>query len=236
MVHGEARVLPRLTILAASGDAAQLGLAGRLAQAFAHGLRTRVVTPAVLIGRDLLEAERILWLDHRLASALPHWRELLLQARARTLIVVGSDALGDATAVRELRRFAGRALCRDAAVAAWLQPELLAPVDCLDADVIRGIAVALQQPEGCGDDVDSHLQQALQWLQRGCDEGAFLAAARALKLEPDQPGIVADVARLLVKLGRREQAEATCVIYLRQRPQSAPVLAALREVRALQPA
>lgn len=82
------------------------------------------------------------------------------------------------------------------------------PVHPLAADGAAGLRRILSLAPGSADEVESHLQEAAQWMARGGGKAAFASAARALQKAPDQPGIVADVARLLASLGKREHAVA----------------------------
>jgi predicted Zn-dependent protease len=97
------------------------------------------------------------------------------------------------------------------------------------------LAAVLRLGPGTADSVEAHLVEARQWVARGDLPGAFASASRALRLAPDQPGIVADVARQLANLGETQRAEQLCERFLRQRPEAAPVQGALAELRATLP-
>jgi len=56
---------------------------------------------------------------------------------------------------------------------------------------------------------------------------------RALSRAPDQPGIVADVARLLSRMGRSGEGEQICKVFLLPRQISEPVKQALSELYAV---
>jgi len=182
-----------------------------------------------VIGRDLLEAERLLVMDPTLFARLPHLRELLLQRRGRTIVVVETRL--DADGVATLLRFAGHVVAiGDGATPSW-SSRLAVPVTCCERPgVADAIATALRAEVCDLDDVHALLREATNAVVRGDDEAAFLAAARALTRSPDQPGIVADVARLLARMGRSAEATHVCRSYLVQRPDCAAVRRALDDL------
>lgn len=211
-------------------------LAVGLAAALGPRARVRCVATGDAIGRDVLESDRIVLLGWRVPPALPHLRELLLQHRGRATVVLEgtTDERDESEMVLQLRRFAGRVLATDTAQAQDLRQRLLVPVAAATAtELPTALAAALAEPAQPLDDVALHLAHARTWLQR-CDfDGAFAAAGRALKLAPDSPELIANVALILAGLGRVQQAETLCRAYLTQRPGTAVVDAALQRLLAV---
>lgn len=107
---------------------------------------------------------------------------------------------------------------------------MLAPVHEIDPTDGAAFWKVLSLAPGDDDGVETHLQEAQQWLAREDQKGAFSAAARALQLAPDQPGIIADVARLLSGMGQGERAVALYRKFLVQRPDAVQVSRALDEL------
>jgi tetratricopeptide (TPR) repeat protein len=199
-------------------------------------VRARTVAAEALIGRDLRECDRIVVWGWRTLAAPTHLRELLVQCRARIVAVVpdAAAAAHDAAALSLLRRHAAHVVVDDDAAAAALRGALLAPVHLARSDA--ALTAVLRLAPGAPDSVDAHLVEARLWNARGELAPAFAAASRALRLAPDQPGIVADVARLLANLGDAERAAMLCERFLRQRPDAAPVREVLRLLREHAPA
>ena len=108
---------------------------------------------------------------------------------------------------------------------------MMVPVTAVESD---GLTAAIQQaarsqPADLGS-VAVHLREAVSYIERGDHRGAFSSAARALAMQPDQPGIVADVARLLGRMGCSAEGETLCKVFLLQRPESDAVRQALEEL------
>ncbi|MGE3174325.1 MAG: hypothetical protein AB7O97_16975 [Planctomycetota bacterium] len=216
---------------AAGNDAAAHDLAAAVAACLPPGTHMRAVAAPRLVGRDLRESRRVVCLDWRCIDAAPHLRELWAQTRPRVLITTAAVGLADdPLALAAIRRYAGRVAVTDAAEFAALRIRLLTPVHHLFDDMPRRIAALLQFAPGAEDSVAALLLEARVWLARGEPRAAFGAAARCLKLAPDQPGVVADVARLLALLADRERAAELCRHFLDQRPDAEVVRAALAEV------
>lgn len=200
----------------------------------------RAVSIDEAIGRDLIESRWVCVADWRLFERMEHLRELCWQRRGGTSVVVGlsAEAIGP-EGVRCLRRFAGEAIALAGSGSAgiagqdWMA-QLLVPVTSVGRDgLVPAIeAAALRNPVDLGS-VGVYLREAVSYIERGDSGGAFSASARALAMHPDQPGIVADVARLLGRMGRSAEGEQLCKVFLLQRPESTPVQQALHE---LQPA
>ena len=237
---GMPAVLPRPPFVTAVIDDAapwQRRLLTSAALDWAHIAPTRLCRADRLIGRDLLTATRLLVPDWRMLAAAAHLQELLRQRRGHTIVFVSHDDPVDVEAVRTLRRFAGHVVAIATPTATALHLRLLVPVDLVPrGDAARALAAAVLRPAEALDDVDRHLRDAREFVQRHDPEAALGEATRALVQAPDQPGIVADAARLLCQLGRRRDAIAICERFLVQRPDADPVSAALGEIRALAPA
>jgi len=192
-----------------------------------------VVAANEAIGLDFLDATRVCVADWRLFGQLDHLRELMMRGRGSTICVVGlsGEDMSAPEGLAELRRYAGEVI----ALAEVADPEwtgcLTVPVTSVGLD---GVAFAIQQamtrdPLDLGS-IDVYLREAQTYVGRSDDAGAFLSAARALAMAPDQPGIVADVARLLARMGRTAEGEKLCKVFLLQRPDSEPVQRALTEL------
>jgi hypothetical protein len=197
--------------------------------------RWRAVACSELIGRDVTAGARLCVADWRIFGAVPYLRETLMQNRGRTIALVGlSDEPCDDGALAMLRRFAGEVVALVSAAQPSWTSRLLVPVSTVGpAGVADAIVEACRRPAADLGSVDVHLREAIQYMQRGDDDGAFQASARALAMAPDQPGIIADVARLLARMGRSADGEQLCRTFLLQRPDSAPVQAALGELAPL---
>ena len=109
---------------------------------------------------------------------------------------------------------------------------MLAAVRAVDApDVPAAVQAAAAAPVEPRGEVGDWLRDSQAFVARGDHEGAFQAAARALSMAPDQPGVLADVARLLALMGNVEQGRDLCRAYLLQRPDCSPVQRALAELQ-----
>lgn len=226
MTAAMARLANGVVVVAPGGDA--------------HGplvreLGARAVAVDRVVGRDLLEADRVVVPEWRLFGRMPHVKELLQRRRGHTIALVGfagEPVDGDGTGA--LLRFAGRVFVADGRDPEPLAARLCVPVDAVGrAGLGAAIAAAAAMPAADLDDVGHLLREAMAFSRRGDDEGAFVMAARALGQAPDQPGVVADVARLLARMGRAGEATRVCRSYLLQRPDSGAVQQALAEVAAL---
>jgi hypothetical protein len=223
----------RVTFAIDPAASAALQCAQSAANALANVATVRLVAVDRLIGRDLREADRFVSLGRRTFAAVPHLRELASQCRDKTLALLFDEDAQRAHQDDELsplRRYCGRIVVDDREAMARLRHRLLAPVHVIAPDDARALWSLLTLAPGADDSVETNLQQAQQHLAREDQLGAFAAAARALQLAPDQPGIVADVARLLAGLGERQRAVALCRSFLDQRPDSTPVGLALAEL------
>lgn len=228
----------RLSVVFAVDAAAPVArrCAEQAAAALAGVAAVRLVPHERMIGRDLRECDRLVTLGLRTTEALPHFRELATQVREKTIAVLFDDDLESACTQKglaSLRRFCGRVVVQDRTAVASLRERLLAPVHAISPDDPNALWHVLTLAPGNADEVECHLQEAMQWIARGDQEAAFSSASRALQKAPDQPGIVADVARLLAGLGQRERAVVLCRHFLAQRPDAAPVDQALRELQPL---
>ena len=192
----------------------------------------RAVPFSELIGRDVAHGERLCVADWRIFGAVPHLRETLMQNRGRTIVLVGmaGEAIGE-DALAMLRRFAGEVISLvESAQPSWTS-RVLVPVSTVGpAGIAEAVVEACRGPAHDLGGVEVHLREAMSYVQRGDDEGAFQASARALAMAPDQPGIIADVARLLARMGRSADGEQLCRTFLLQRPDSAPVREALGQL------
>lgn len=234
---GMPAVLPRPPFVTAVLDDAapwQRRLVTTAALDWAHAARTRLCRHDRLIGRDLLTATRLLAFDWRHLVQATHLHELLRQRRGHTIVFVpANEPLAD-DAVGALRRYAGHVIAEESAAASALPRRLLVPVDLVTmARAAKALAAAAFRASEDLDDVDRHLRDAREFVRRRDPEAALGEAARALVRAPDQPGIVADAARLLWQLGRGRDATAICERFLTQRPDADPVRDALDEIRAL---
>jgi len=187
------------------------------------------------VGRDLRECDRFVCAGAVTFAALPHLRELCAQRREATVAVLAGAraavAADDPDELAALWRNCGRvAVVADAGAVTALRQRLLVPVHRLAAGDAAALWAMLAAAPGAGDAIATRLCEAQQHLLRGDARAAFCAAARALQHAPDQPGVVADVARLLAGLGDRERAVTLCRTFLRQGTAAAPVVAALREL------
>jgi len=192
----------------------------------------RAVPFGELIGRDVSESTRLCVADWRIFGAVPHLREKLMQQRGRTIVVVGlSDEPTGTDALDALRRFAGEVVALADEVAPEWASRLLVPVTLVnEQSILQALEEACKRtPEALGS-VEVHLREAMNYVHRGDSEGAFQSSARALALAPDQPGIVADVARLLASMGRSSEGEQLCRSFLLQRPDDSLVKGALDEL------
>lgn len=185
------------------------------------------------IGRDLVESPWVCVADWRLFAQVDHLRELLWQRRGATIVLVGlsSEEVGK-EGVRAMRRFAGEVIGLLAAADPEWTTHLVVPVTSVGPE---GLIPAIQeasrrQPADLGS-IDVHLREAINYIERGDHSGAFSSAARALAMEPDQPGIIADVARLLGRMGRSGDGEKLCKVFLLQRPESDAVKQALDDLQ-----
>lgn len=206
------------------------------AAALAPAAAVRLVPHDRLIGRDLRECDRFVSLGLRTYDAISHLRELATQIRAKTIALLLDEDRIQATTpagLAALRRHCGRVVVDDKTAVHALREHLLAPVHLLTADDAAGLWRILSLAPGSPDEVESHLQEATLWIARGDGKAAFAAAARALQKAPDQPGIVADVARLLASLGEREHAVVLCRNFLAQRPDAEAVGRALHELQPI---
>ncbi|MEQ1632794.1 MAG: tetratricopeptide repeat protein [Planctomycetota bacterium] len=205
------------------------------ASALASVARVRLVPVERLIGRDLRECDRFVTAGRRTFAAIPHLRELATQCRDKAigLLLAGDGIELDDDSVAALRRHCGRVATDDRTTRSRLRERLLAPVHEIDPTDAAALWKVLSLAPGADDGVETHLQQAQQWLAREDQKGAFSAAARALQLAPDQPGIIADVARLLSGMGQPERAVALCRKFLAQRPDAVQVSRALDELAQL---
>lgn len=195
----------------------------------------RAVPFAELVGRDVRESSRLCFADWRIFGAVSYLRELLVQERGRTVVLAGlAGEEVDADGLACLRRFAGEVLAlAECARTGWTS-RLLVPVSVVGRqDVPGALAEASRREVLPLGSIDVHLREAMDYVQRGDDEGAFQASARALAMAPDQPGIIADVARLLARMGRSADGAQLCRSFLLQRPDSEPVQAALGELATL---
>jgi len=192
----------------------------------------RAVAFGELVGRDVTCGARLCVADWRIFGAVPYLRESLMQNRGRTITVVGlsGEPVGE-DALAALRRFAGEVVSLvEHAQPSWTS-RLLVPVSTVGpAGVADAVEEACRREAAELGSVEVHLREAMSYVQRGDDEGAFQASARALAMAPDQPGIIADVARLLARMGRSAEGQQLCRTFLLQRPDSAPVKAALGEL------
>ena len=229
----------RLRVCFAVGDAAPAlaEFAAALPPHCGDRVLVRAVPAGELVGRDLRECDRFVCAGAVTFAALPHLRELCAQRRAATIAVLAgpraATAADDADELAALRRNCGRvAVAGGASAVTALRLRLLVPVHRLAAGDAGALWVLLAAAPGAGDAVATRLVEAQQHLRRGDAHAAFGAAARALQQAPDQPGVVADVARLLAGLGERERAVTLCRTFLRQGTAAAPVVAALRELAA----
>lgn len=197
-----------------------------------------VVPANEAVGLDFLDATRVCIADWRLFGHLEHLRELMLRERGSIICLAGlsGEDVGSDESLAELRRYAGEVITvaehgqAQGDGAQWTG-RLMVPVTSVG---LAGVAFAIQQamtrqPEDLGA-IDVHLREAQGYVGRNDDAGAFLSAARALSMAPDQPGIVADVARLLARMGRSAEGEQLCKVFLLQRPDSEPVKRALTEL------
>lgn len=228
----------RLSVVFAVDPAAPAArrCAEQAANALASVAAIRLVPHDRLVGRDLRECDRFACLGLATFDAIPHLRELATQMREKTIAVLFGEQLANATtpkALTALRRFCSRVLVDDRSAIPALREHLLVPVHAIAEHDATALWNVLTLAPGCSDDVECHLQEATQWMTRGNQEAAFSSASRALQKAPDQPGIVADVARLLANLGQRERAVVLCRHFLQQRPDAAPVDHALRELQPL---
>ncbi|MBK8100755.1 MAG: tetratricopeptide repeat protein [Planctomycetes bacterium] len=232
-------VLPRPPFVTAVLDDAaswQRRLVTTAALDWAHVAPTRLCRHDRLIGRDLLTGNRLVVLDWRHLAQAVHLHELLRQRRGMTIVFVAEDDAVDGEAVRTLRRFAGHVVAVATPAAATLSQRLLIPIDLVPrSETPRALAKAVLRGADALDDVERHLGDAREFVRRNDPEAALGEATRALVQAPDQPGIVADAARLLFQLGRRRDAIAICERFLAQRPDAERVLAARDEIRALTP-
>lgn len=202
--------------------------------ALAEQLPTWRAVPATeAVGLDFVDAERVCVADWRLFDHLEHLRERMMLDRGAIIVVVGLSEADqpDKAGLVSLRHYAGEVVAlADATDLLWTS-RLMVPVTTVGSD---GVAFAIEQatsrqPQDRGT-VEVHLREALSYVRRNDDTGAFLAAARALAMAPDQPGIVADVARLLARMGRSAEGEKLCKVFLLQRPDSHAVQQALTEL------
>lgn len=185
------------------------------------------------VGLDFLDATRVCVADWRLFGQLDHLRELMMQNRGSIICLVGLSGEGTAAAegLAELRRYAGEVIALAEVADPQWTGRLTVPVTSVGID---GIGFAIQQamtrdPQDLGS-IEVYLREAQTYVGRNDDTGAFLSAARALAMAPDQPGIVADVARLLARMGRTAEGEKLCKVFLLQRPDCEPVQRALTEL------
>lgn len=196
-----------------------------------HALRTMQSDRA--IGRDLRTADRIVLWPWAVLDLLPHLGELLQRRRAAVLAAIPDGQSPDAVPgpdLARLRRLAAGVLVFTAADALAWRAAMLVPVSLIGCG--RDLAAALAAADGPDDSPTAHLLDATRWLARGEGEAALLATMRAIRLAPDQPGIVAETALLLHALGEPAQGVRLCAAFLRQRPDAAVVQQALAAIRA----
>jgi hypothetical protein len=196
----------------------------------------RPVSVHAVVGLDCLDAPRVCVADWRLFGRIDYLKELLQRRRGAVIVLVGlsGEPVRSDDCLLVLRRHAGEVVAvADVVDDSWAS-QLMVSVTPVASD---GLAAAIQaaakrEPQDLGA-VQAHLQEAMAYVQRSDDAGAFCSAARALALAPDQPGIVADVARLLGRMGRSGEGEQLCKVFLLQRPDSASVQQALDELHAI---
>lgn len=230
-----AAALRQVTFVESPGSPAA-SLAAALARIAPAATRVRTVAADQLIGRDLRESDRLLAAPAVLATA--HLRELFAQRRAHTVALVGGGgaaaAVEDDAVLALLRRHSGRVIVDDPRAAATMRVRVLQPVHVLAANDAAALWTILGMADGNDDSVAMHLVEARLYVQRGNEAAAFASAARALQQAPDQPGVIADVARLLSNLGEGERAVTLCRTFLRQGVTAEPVRAALAEIETRQ--
>lgn len=220
------------------------GVQARASAALADALRDRFLVRAVLgrelIARDIREAARVWFWSWRDLVTCRHLRELLERSRERLLVGVeaGPGLLDDPGTLALVRRLAAQVFTADPALwpalhDAFLVPVHLLPVSASDPEWGAVCGRLLSAPPGRADEAALHAQDAQQWILRGEMAAAFAAAARALRLGPDQPGVVTDVARVLVAMGEQDKAGQLCRAFLRQRPDAAVVREMLVELAAV---
>jgi len=214
------------TLLIDAGNPAHVALAEQLS-----GWRTVPVQQAV--GLDFVDPARVCVADWRLFDQLEYLRERMMIRRGATIVVVGLSEgdLPGTDGLVALRRYAGEIVAlTDVADSEWTSG-LMVPVTSVRLeDVAFAIqATASREPQDLGS-IEVHLREAASYIERNDDAGAFLAAARALAMAPDQPGIVADVARLLARMGRSVEGEQLCKAFLLQRPDDEAVQQVLTEL------
>ncbi|PIE23040.1 MAG: hypothetical protein CSA62_09115 [Planctomycetota bacterium] len=187
-----------------------------------------------LIGRDLSTGKRLCVADWRIFTALPYLHETLMQKRGRNIVLVGlAGEPMDKDAVTMLRRFAGAIISLVASAQPFWTHRLLVPVSSVEP---AGLADAITQASrGPAQDLGSaelHLREAMSYAGRGDEEGVFQASTRALAVAPtpEQPGIIAEVARMLACMGRSTEGEKLCRSFLQQQPDCTPVREALGQI------